>query len=66
LSEDKQEITDTLNKMYSASCEQHAQLGKKLNELEKFKDKWVYMAIGASGILGWASGHLDDIARFLK
>jgi hypothetical protein len=53
-----------LDDMYSASCDQHAQLAGKINELEKFRLKWVYMVAGGVAVLGVVSGHLDKFAKF--
>jgi hypothetical protein len=49
--------------MYEASCTQHAELGKKMKELEGFKDKWTYVAFGGLAVAGWASGHMDAIIK---
>ena len=51
--------------MYDASCAQHAELGKKMKELEGFKDKWMYIGFGGLAVAGWASGHIDTILKFL-
>lgn len=62
-------INRRLDTMYDASCTQHAELAAKLTtthtelsgkitELEKFKDKWMYLILGAIAALGWAS-HID-------
>jgi dsDNA-specific endonuclease/ATPase MutS2 len=64
LSTDRKSLSDQLDKMYKASCEQHAELGKKLSELEKFKNKWAYLIIGAVAALGWAAGHSDALGIF--
>lgn len=44
----------------------HQDLYGKISELEKFKQKWVYMVMGGVAVLGWVSGHLDQILGFLK
>ena len=59
-------LTDKLNEMYNASCTQHAELAKKLSEVEKFKDKWVYTILGATAVLGWVTGHAETISKFLN
>ena len=62
-------ITRRLDQMYDASCSQHAELASsiknthseltnKISELEKFKNKWMYLALGAAAALGWM-GHMD-------
>jgi hypothetical protein len=60
------ELTEKLDEMYHTSCSQHAELAKKLSEVEKFKDKWMYMVMGGVAALGWATGHAESIANFLK
>jgi hypothetical protein len=52
--------------MYHASCTQHSELAKKLSELEKFKDKWVYVVMGGVAVLGWITGHAETITKFLN
>ena len=54
-----------LDEMYGASCAQHAELAKKLGELEKVRQKIVWMVAGAVAILGILSGHLKEILAFL-
>jgi hypothetical protein len=54
--------------MYEASCTQHAELCKKLNELEKSKNKMMmYGMIGMAFIagLGWTGQlNLQTILKF--
>ena len=60
------ELTEKLDEMYHASCAQHSELAKKLGDLEKFKDKWVYVVMGAVAVLGWITGHAETITKFLN
>jgi chromosome segregation ATPase len=62
----RDQLSKQLDEMYSASCSQHTELGKKLGELEKFKDKWLFIVMGGVAVLGWATGHAEAIANFLK
>lgn len=55
----RNELKEQLDKMYTASCEQHSRLEKKINAIENFKNKWMYIAIGAGVALGWAVGHTE-------
>ena len=61
-------LTDKLNHMYEASCTQHAELGKKLNELEKSKNKMMmYSMVGMAFVagLGWTGQlNLQTILKF--
>jgi hypothetical protein len=62
----KMSLTGKLDEMYAASCSQHANLAEKLNQVEKFKDKWIYTIMGALAVLGWVTGHFDIITKFLN
>ena len=55
-----------LDDMYGASCEQHSQLASKITELERFKQKWIYMTAGGVAVLGWVSGHMDLVAKIFN
>lgn len=57
------EHAEELNKQQSA---QHHQLADKISELEKFKNKWMYMFLGGAAAVGWITGHIDKIASFIK
>jgi hypothetical protein len=59
-----EDIKLQLKTMYDASCTQHAELGKKMKELENFKDKWIYIGMGGIAVAGWVTGHLDTILKF--
>jgi hypothetical protein len=52
--------------MYSASCNQHSELATKISELEKWKQKWVYMIAGGAVVVSWASAHADTILTLIK
>ena len=60
------DIKQQLEKMYTASCTQHAEMAGKIKELEGFKMKWTYLILGGVAVLGWVSGHIDAITAFLK
>jgi trans-aconitate methyltransferase len=66
LDKTRDHLTEKLDEMYTASCSQHAELAKKLSDVEKFKDKWVYTILGATAVLGWVTGHSETIAKFLN
>lgn len=59
------ELKGQLDTMYDASCAQHAELGKKINELEKFKSKWMYLTIGGVAVVGWMIGHSQAAIKLL-
>jgi hypothetical protein len=45
---------------------EHRELNKKIEDLQQFKQKWVYMVMGGVAVLGWITGHLDKILGFVK
>lgn len=53
---------DKLNEQQSA---QHQELASKIDELERWKQKWVYMIAGGAVVLSWAVTHMDKIQKFL-
>ena len=62
-------IMDQLEAMNKTSCEQHAELAGKINDLEKVKSKWtMYIMIGlafAAGS-GWVNAvNFPHILKFL-
>lgn len=62
----RDEITDQLKTMYDASCSQHEALNNKIEALEKLKDKWAYISMGAITVIGFASGHMDKITKIFN
>ena len=38
---------------------------EKLDNLENFKNRWVYLITGAAIVIGFVAGHLNDIVRIL-
>lgn len=54
---------DKLNDQQTA---QHNELAAKIGEIEKFKNKWMYMILGGAAVLGWVTGHIDTIVKILK
>ena len=58
-------LTDKLNEMYNASCTQHAELAKKIGNLEQIRQKMIWMAAGAVAFAGILSGHFENIIAFI-
>ncbi|CAB4153566.1 hypothetical protein UFOVP641_8 [uncultured Caudovirales phage] len=48
-----------LNKMYTASCTQHAQLSEDLKDLKSFKDRLLMAGIIIGPILTYVATHVD-------
>lgn len=59
-------LADKLKEMGEASAGRHKELGKKIEDLEQFKQKWVYLSAGAIAVLGWATAHSDTLVGLLK
>jgi len=66
LDKTRDELKDELQKMYGASCEQHATLAKDIADLKKMKDKWTWMIAGGLAVGGFVAGHSDKILTFLN
>ncbi len=66
LDKTRDDLTAKLDEMYGASCTQHAELAKKIADMEKLKDKWTYATMGGIVVIGWLSAHTDRILAILK
>ncbi len=64
--ENSEILKEQLDKMYEASCTQHAELAKKISGLEKVRDKITWMVAGGVALAGILFGHLDKIVAFLN
>jgi chromosome segregation ATPase len=49
-------IETQLDKMYEASCKQHAELGKEITEIKKTMHGWVMYILGGSAVIGTLIG----------
>jgi predicted nucleic acid-binding Zn-ribbon protein len=56
-------IKEQLDKMYDASCDQHAALNRDIKELKKDRDRFVYTMAGLIAALGLLSGHADKVMK---
>jgi predicted nuclease with TOPRIM domain len=64
LDKTRDDLKSQLEVMYNASCEQHTELAKKISELEKIRQKTMWMVAGGVAALGIFSGHLKEILAF--
>jgi dsDNA-specific endonuclease/ATPase MutS2 len=64
LDKTRDDLKNELEKMYGASCLQHASLAGDIAELKKLKDKWTWMAAGGLAAGGWIAGHSEKIFTF--
>jgi len=61
LDKTREDLKGDLEKMYGASCEQHAALAKDISELKNLKEKWTYMIAGGIAVGGWIAGHSEKL-----
>jgi flagellar capping protein FliD len=66
LDKTRESLVDKLNEMYTASCDQHAELAKKIGNLEQIRQRMMWMIAGGVSVVGILSGHLDKILAFLQ
>lgn len=66
LDKTRDDLSAKLDKMYEASCDQHAALNDKIETIEKFKDKWTYAAWGGLAVVGFLAGHIDKITSIFN
>lgn len=62
----KTDIHAKLTEMQEASTIQHSELGKKISEMQKFKDRWVNYSVAGFVILTFLGAHLDKILHYLS
>ena len=65
LDKTREGLTDKLDEMYNASCNQHKSLAEEINALKTQRDKWLWTAAGAIAVMGWVSGHTETIMKFI-
>jgi hypothetical protein len=65
LDKTRDSLIEKLELMYGASCDQHAELATKIGDLEKIRQKVVWMVAGAVAFAGILSGHFEKILAFL-
>ena len=65
LDKTRNDLKSQLETMYNASCEQHAELAKKIGNLEQIRQKMIWMVAGAVAFAGILSGHFDKIIAFI-
>ena len=66
LDKTREGLTDKLNTMYDASCNQHKSLANEINALKSQRDKWLWTAAGAIAVMGWVSGHAATLIKFIS
>ena len=66
LREFRTEITHKLEDMQAASTKQHRELGEKIADLEKIKDKWIYLGLGGLFVIELVSKNWDLISKLMQ
>ena len=66
LDKTREGLTNKLDEMYNASCNQHKSLAEEINALKTQRDKWVWTAAGAIAVMGWVSGHTETIMKIIS
>ena len=59
-------LAQQLKELAETSSLQHAEIGKKMSEMEKFKEKSTYMIAGGLVVVSWATAHADTILTLVK
>ena len=65
LDKTRDDLKSQLEVMYNASCEQHAELSKKIGNLEQIRQKMIWMVAGGVAFAGILSGHFEKIIAFI-
>ena len=66
LQSNKIDLLSALKEMRTESTMQHNELAGKINDLEQFRIRWLYMILGGIAVLGWLSGNWDSILKILN
>ena len=66
LDKTRESLTDKLNTMYDASCNQHKSLAEEINALKTQRDKWLWTGAGALAVAGWVSGHTETLIKIFS
>jgi len=65
LDKTRNDLKSQLEVMYNASCEQHAELAKKIGNLEQIRQKMIWMVAGGVAFAGILTGHFEKIIAFI-
>jgi hypothetical protein len=58
-------LADQLKCMAEASGKQHAELARKISDMEKLKDRWTFTVAGVLVAVGWISAHGTEILKII-
>ena len=62
----RDDLTEKLDKMYNASCDQHSALAQEISALKSQRDRWVWTVAGGLVVLSWVSTHFDSLGKIIK
>jgi flagellar capping protein FliD len=62
----REDLTGQLDKMYTASCDQHSALAQEISSLKSQRDRWVWTAAGGLVVLSWVSSHFDSLGKIVN
>ena len=54
------------DKLHQEDVATDKKLASKIEDLEQFKTKWIYLTAGALAALGWISGHSTAVLALFK
>jgi hypothetical protein len=54
------------DKLHAEDVATDKKLADKIEDLEQFKTKWIYLTAGALAALGWISGHSTAVLALFK
>ena len=55
-----------LKDMKDVSTVAHIEMANKISNLEKFKEKWIYLIAGGIAVLGWLGPHAEKLLGLLQ
>jgi hypothetical protein len=62
----REDLTGQLDKMYTASCDQHSALAQEISALKSQRDRWVWTSAGGLVVLSWVSAHFDSLGKIVN
>jgi len=62
----REDLTGQLDKMYTASCDQHSALAQEISSLKSQRDRWVWTVAGILVALSWVSSHFNEIGKIVN
>ena len=54
------------DELHKIQTQQHNELAGKIDDLEKFRAKWTYLALGGIAVLGWIGAYWETVVKILE